>query len=185
MKSVVVTVSEATGLTCPFTGKPLVVHMNVAPGSITFNAPDAFCAQEPRADFETLMRRLSMRNGVEGAVEGGSAMKDPYTGKPFQVREMPDGKVAVRGGFNPRAACLSVEEFAYYASMRGGVTDRKPPAPQVPVTGARERRKPKPAAPQGPSDELQQTCLDSVLASGFEKPTVVSMSTAKKGGRRK
>ena len=183
MKSVVVTVSEASGLTCPYTGKPLVVHMNVAPGSITFNAPDAFCAQEPCESFDVLMRRLSMRNGVEGIVKGGDAMKDPYTGKPFRVRDLPDGKVAVCGGFNPRAARMSVEEFAYYASMRDGVTDRMMPTAAEPVTGAKESRE-KPQAPShGPSDELRQACLESVLSSGIPKPMSVSMSVPKKGGR--
>lgn len=185
MKSVVVTVSEASGLVCPFTGKPLVVHMNVAPGSITFNAPDAFSAQEPCSGFDALMRRLSMRNGVEGIAKGGDVMRDPYTGKQFQIRDLPDGRVAVAGGFNPRAAKASVEEFAYYASMRGGVTERKPPAPQAPVTGVKERNTSGPAESQTPSDELQQACLDGVLASGMPKPTFVSMSVAKKGGRRR
>lgn len=184
MKSVIVTADEATGLTCPYTGKSLVVHMNVTPGAVTFNAPDAFSVHEPVKDCDTLMRRLSMRNGVEGIVTGAAAMTDPYSGEKFRFRDFPDGRVAVCGGFNPRAARLGLAEFAYYASMRNGKTDRRKPISPKPVVKARPpASKPATSGP-GPSDELQQTCLDSVLNSGFEKPTVVSMSV-KKGRSKK
>ena len=183
MKSVIVTADEAKGLMCPFTGKPLVVHMNVAPGSVTFNAPDAFSAHEPAKDYDTLMRRLSMRNGIEGVVTGGAAMIDPYSGEKFRFRDLPDGRVTVCGGFNPRAAKFGLAEFTYFASMRDGKTSRRAPAPPEPVTKVKSPAPRSPGSAPGPSDELQQACLDSVLSSGFEKPTVVSMSVEK--GRRK
>lgn len=184
MKSVIVTADEVVGLVCPFTGKPLVVHMNVAPGSVTFSAPDAFSVHEPVKDYDTLMRRLSMRNGVEGIVTGGAAMIDPYSGEKFRFRELPDGRVTVCGGFNPRAVKFGLAEFVYSASMRGGKTDRRKPIPLGPVTKAKPAVAESPRTAPGPSDELQQACLDSVLNSGFEKPTVVSMSV-KKGRSRK
>lgn len=182
MKSVIVTADEVSKLTCPYTGKPLVVHMDVAPGSITFSAPDAFSIHEPVADHATLMRRLSMRNGIEGAVKGGDILFDAYTGERLRFRDFPDGKVAVCGGFNPRAAKLDLSEFAYFASMRNGKTDRKKPSRPEPVSKVTEHQHTQQEGSHGPSDELQQACLDSVLASGLEKPTVVSMSV--KGGRR-
>lgn len=184
MKSVKVTVSEAANLTCPYTGLPLEVHMNVAPGSITFSAPDAFCVQEPVASYEVLMDRLSMRNGIAGVVEGNEMMKDAYTGEILQIRELPDGRVAVRGGFNPRAAKESVEEFAYYASMRGGKTDRrKPDAPGAVMKGKEEREHAPLSVHDGPSDELKEHCEKELVNAGMKGPTFVSLS--RKGRKQK
>lgn len=181
MKSVKVTVSEASGLVCPYTGRPLEVHMNVAPGSITFNAPDAFCVQQPVDSVEILLDRLSMRNGVAGSVSGDAMMRDAYTGEILRIRDLPGGKVAAAGGFNPRAAKQSVEEFAYYASMRAGVPSRpRPPSPE-PVMKTPPPRTSSSATSDGPSDELKEQCEKELVAAGMKGPTFVSMS----GKRRK
>lgn len=185
MKSVKVTVSEAANLTCPYTGLPLEVHMNVAPGSITFSAPDAFCIQEPVESYEVLMDRLSMRNGIAGVVKGNEMMKDAYTGEILQIRELPGGRVAVKGGFNPRAAKESVEEFAYYASMRGGNATRQKPGSPGAVTKGREEREHAPLnAHDGPSDELKEHCEKELVNAGMKGPTFVSMFSRKGKGKK-
>lgn len=124
---VVVTDRKATGLKCPFTGENLVVHMVVHPGSIVFNAPGAFTLAEPVDRLDTLFMRASMRNGVSGAAPVDGPVLDPYTGAPLALKTLPDGRVCYVGGFNPRAACESLDRFVYMASMRDGKTDMPPP----------------------------------------------------------
>lgn len=125
---VVVTDRKADGLRCPFTGNRLVVHMVVHPGSIVFNAPDAFTLAEPVDGLDTLFMRASMRNGVSGAAPVEGPVRDPYTGETLTLKTLPDGRVCYVGGFNPRAACESLDRFVYMASMRDGRTDMPPPA---------------------------------------------------------
>ena len=126
---VIVTAPAARDLVCPFTGKRLVVHMYIKPEGFIFCAPDAFTLSEPVDKIDTLYRRASMRNGVEGMATQGLRNIDPYTGSPLRLRTLEDGRVSLVGGFNPRSACTSLEEFVYKASMRDGKTDI--PVPQV------------------------------------------------------
>lgn len=119
---VVVTAREAQHLKCPFTGRDLVVHMIIQPGSVAFCAPDAFTLAEPVSNMAELIQRSTMRNGVSGVVDQKHSRVDPYTGEELRFRELPDGRVCFVGGFNPRAACDSLGQFIYRATMRDGKT---------------------------------------------------------------
>lgn len=175
-RDVVVTVREVEKLFCPYTGKHVEVHMLVKPGSITFCAPKAFTLAEPVGSVEELLRRASMRDGVSGVVDGAGARVDVYTGEELRLREFPDGRVCFTGGFNPRSACDSLEEFLYRFTMRDGVAKMAKPE-------GFEIVKPKRMVFQCShdvtvSDDTARLAHDVVTKSGRfqKKKTVVSMS---------
>lgn len=174
-RDVVVTVREAERLFCPYTGKHVEVHMYVKPGSITYCAPHAFTLAEPVATLEELLRRASMRDGVAGVAAGDDARTDVRTGEPLVLRELPDGRVFFSGGFNPRAACDSLEEFLYRFTMRGGKAVMPEPKAFQPVKPERL------FAPKHRDTEISEDtarAADSLVRKSgkFEKKTVVSMS---------
>ena len=179
-RDVVVTVKEAERLFCPYTGKHVEVHMLVKPGSITFCAPHAFTLAEPVKDVAELNRRASMRDGVTGVVNGPNLRVDLYTGDPLRLRELADGRVCYVGGFNPRAACESLEEFLYRFTMRNGEAKMKPPKEFEAVKPKRMtfgRKK-----DVDVSEDTMRFAHEMVAGSGkFSKKTRVSMA----GGSRK
>lgn len=126
MTDVIVTAAGADNIVCPFTGKKIVVHMFVHPGSVVFCAPDAFTLAEPVADLETLYLKASMRGGITSTIDRKNVV-DPYTGKQLKLRVFPDGRMSFVGGFNPRAAVDSLEKFMYMATQRGGIPVMDPP----------------------------------------------------------
>ena len=161
-RDVIVTSSLTKGLICPFTGKPLEVHMTVQPGLIFFSAPDAFSLREPVHGLDQLMLRASMRYGVEGVVSGKISMIDPYTGKPLVLHENDNGTYFFSGGFNPRCGYKSLEEFVYYASMRMGVSKIQKPDTDVQITEVKKHRrlKEKTVEPSQPALEVAEQLID-------------------------
>lgn len=185
MKSIAVTAPEAQRLRCPFTGKPLTVHMHISPGSVTFSAPDAFSLKVPRGSLKTLLDDASMRNGVYGAVTVDKAMTDPYTGEKLRVREFPDGRVCLIGGFNPRAAVSTLGEFIYRASMRDGVTDMTPPV-SIKIEKP-EAHRPEPKAEEEVSEETMEAAerivSDAVKDGKLEVSSTTVHMSRQRGGR--
>lgn len=161
-RDVVVTSSLVEGLICPFTGKPLEVHMTVQPGLIFFSAPDAFSLREPVHGLDQLMLRASMRNGIEGVVSGKASMIDPYTGNPLVLHEAGDGTCFFSGGFNPRCGYGSLNEFVYYASMRMGKSKIQKPEANSQVTEVKKHRrlKEKVIEPSQPALEVAERLVD-------------------------
>lgn len=185
VRDVVVTVPAVERLYCPHTGKKVEVHMLVRPGSIVFCAPAAFTLAEPVKGLDNLYRKASMRNGVTGTIGKDKAGRDLFTGKLLRLREHGNDMYSFAGGFNPRAACSSLEEFLYRFTMRDGVATM--PEPQ-------EFSAEKPAAHHqvhAHDTQVSQDTLDAaakaVEASGkFEKKSMVTAGIQlKKGGKRK
>ena len=139
IRDVVVTVRSVERLFCPYTGKHVEVHMLVQPGSIVFCAPAAFTLAEPVKGLDNLIRRSTMRDGVTGVVSNAEGMVDAYTGKKLRLRSLGDDMFCFVGGFNPRAACGSLEEFIYRFTMRDGKPHVDPPSEFAVETTVRAR----------------------------------------------
>ena len=178
VRDVVVTTRSVERLFCPYTGKLVEVHMIVQPGSIVFCAPTAFTLAEPVEGIDNLIRRSTMRNGVTGVVTPSEGAKDVYTGETLRMRDFGDGRFSFVGGFNPRAACQSLDEFLYRFTMRAGVPTIPPPEDMKVEAVVRTRR------PRSRQVAVSQTTLEAAEkaaeASGaFERRTVVTVPERK------
>lgn len=125
------TCDEARGLTCPFTGKELVIYANVCEGVVTYNAPKAFSLHTPRASLDALLRDASMRNGVYGVVSPEDIYKDPYSGDDFTVVKTDDGKYYFQGGWDPQLPSFSLADCIRNLSCGKRVLDAAPKAESV------------------------------------------------------
>ena len=182
---VVVTVEEARGITCPYTGDPVEVHMIVRPGSIVYYAPNAFTLAEPVSDLNVLLSRSTMRRGVTGAVSMAEGKLDARTGDELTLRKLPDGRVSFVGGFNPRAVCQSPPEFLYKLTMVDGKATRPKPVEPKPIEKPTVTRYVTHQAIE-PGDATLDHAASVVQSSGlFEKKTVVSIPGAPSQGRGK
>ena len=161
-RDVIVTSDLVKDLVCPFTGKPLEVHMIIQPGMILYSAPDAFSLREPVQGLNQVLNRASMRNGIEGVVSGKDAMIDPYTGEALTLHAGGDSVCFFSGGFNPRRGYSSLEEFVYYASMRMGKSKIQKPGSIDQVVEVKKHRhlKEKVVEPSQPSLEVAEKLID-------------------------
>lgn len=149
---VIVNSELARGLVCPFTKRPLVVHLRVLPGVTLFCAPDAFSLYEP-CEITTLYLRASMRDGVAGSVLGDDRLIDPYTGKRMEIKPAGPGLYYFSGGFNPRAGVTTLAAFVAAASMRNGVSSRPVTEPPKAVEPVKAPEIPKAHVPDDTADE--------------------------------
>lgn len=180
VRSVKVTAREASGVVCPFEGRPVEIYMHVQPGSITYSAPHAFSLQVPVEGLERLVDKATMRNGVAGAVGKSGLPKDPYTGETLSLRDFGDGRYCYTGGFNPRAARESLEELVYFLKMRDGKSPAPRPESLPPVTSVTEKPVAKPHDIEL-SEETLRAATEAVVMSGkFENRTTVHVSRGRK-----
>lgn len=126
MRIMETTAEKFRGLRNPYTGELMVVKMAVPDsGSPLFFAPDTFSHAKHWPTAKEAIDAWDCEDGVSG-VKDRSCLVCPYTGKPLSVREDAAG-FYLDGGFDPRRL-MRDDEFVYYASMRGGKTDRPEPA---------------------------------------------------------
>lgn len=182
-RDVVVTVQAVERLYCPHTGKKVEVHMIVRPGSIVFCAPAAFTLAEPVKGLDNLYRKATMRNGVTGTISKEKGTYDLFTGKKMRLRELGNDMYCFTGGFNPRAACESLEEFLYRFTMRDGKAVLPEPkglvVEQPAVTHIPLKKE------TTVSDATLDAAVEAVEKSGkFEKKSMVTAGANLKKGRK-
>lgn len=187
MRILETTAEKFRGLVNPYTGEPIKVKMSVPPtGRPLFFAPDTYSHARHYPTAKEAIDAWDCENGVTG-VKDRSCLVCPYTGQPLTVRHDVAGYY-LEGGFDPRRL-VSDDEFLYYATMRGGHTDRPAPASRTRV----EHVEPDGGhvagegdEPLEPTDEARKVAEEVVMAHkdsvGLKsEKTVVSMS--RKGKR--
>lgn len=154
------TSDDFRGIVNPYTGKEMVVMMNVSEsGSVMFFSPDTYSTSERTKSPEECYRLWNRVNGVSGG-RSGSPIVCAYTGKPLSVVHTPLG-CYFSGGFDPHLF-HSREDFLFYATMRGGVPKRPrqtapvrvTSVPREPVVTSRAKAHAEKAAPRLDEDRV-------------------------------
>jgi len=132
-----VTSADFNDLVNPYTGKQMIVMMNVTPAGVTFFAPDTYSTYERLPTPEECYRKWNRVNDIEGG-RTGKPIQCAYTGEPLSVVHTDFG-CYFRGGFDPRMFHTR-ESFLYYATMRGGVSKYPKPDGRSPRVTAPPRK---------------------------------------------
>lgn len=180
LKDILVNAPEATGICCPYTGKPLAIYMRISTGVVTFSAPRALSLAVPWDDRDQLLKCASYRNGEP--VEGASAVC-AYTGAPLTLTETPDGKFYMAGAFNPRGAHLGLQRFIGLLSRRE--PPETPPRATLPVDIATAPDEGQVfELPQEAHERTERAAEEFVRNTGIDRTVRVSMAKKPKRSRR-
>ena len=116
------------GLKCAYTGKPLVIRVSVSARLGALYFADGPCpgpyGNRKFANMPTMLKALSQRKGVTGAVELKESMTCPYTGAGLGTAKARDGSFSVSGGFNPYVPFRGNAEM-FSTVLKGGTVEKE------------------------------------------------------------
>lgn len=175
IKDVLVTIPEAVGILCPYTGRPLDVYMRISSGLVTFSAPKAMSLAVPYTDRSELLKVAGLRDGVAGP-EGAETVC-AYTGANLVVETTSDGRYYMRGAFNPRSAHISLPKFLSILSRNAVNLSAPLPCRTIPEIPTEVDEDQKFEIPQEAHERTEKAAEQFVRSTGIDRAVRVSMAT--------